>query len=246
MRFSSAWETNPPPNSDRNLPMKTKGLNEAQLLALLQKVLPKATNDPHLATMIYNEVTKEVQLMKNIESFEKFCEKGAIPDLEPQTVTGLQNELTAHFGEENVAITPDEETKQVAVEIVLPDRTISSKVKVDPTVKEEEVKAPFVPFPVALPEDPELVWLMGRRENLGPDEAALALAKIEEEFWETKKGVELQRDRVEKSFAEFINHVPASALTDSGLKRHYKEPEALRTLRLLKVGKGSELADVTA
>ena len=76
--------------------------------------------------------------------------------------------------------------------------------------------------------------------------AALALAKIEEEFWETKKGVELQRDRVEKSFAEFITHVPASALTDSGLRRHYKEPEALRTLRLLKIEKSSQRAEATA
>ena len=68
---------------------------------------------------------------------------------------------------------------------------------------------------------------------MGPDEAARALAKIEEEFWATKKGQQLQRDHVEKTFAEFIINVPASALTESGLKRHYKEPETLTTLRLL-------------
>ena len=69
---------------------------------------------------------------------------------------------------------------------------------------EEEVKVPFVPFPVALPEDPELVWLLARREDLGPDEALRALAKIEEEFWATKKGQQLQREHVEKTFAEFV------------------------------------------
>jgi hypothetical protein len=213
--------------------MKIKGMNEAQFLSLLQKVLPKATKDPHLATAIYDEVAKEVRLMKSIEAFEKFCEKEALPNVEPETVATFQSELVEKFGEENVAITPDENGTGIAVEIALPDRTVSNRVKIDPTIVEEEVKAPFVPFPVSLPEDPELVWLLGRRENLGPDEAARAVSKIQEEFWETKKGLQLQKEGVEKSFAEFIVNVPASALTESGLKRHYKEPEALKTLRLL-------------
>jgi hypothetical protein len=213
--------------------MKIKGMNEAQFLSLLQKVLPKATNDPHLASAIYDEVAKEVRLQRSIESFEKFCETGALPNLEPDTVAELKGDLAEKFGEANVTVTADENGGGLAVEVALPERTLSSRVKVDPSVAEEEVKVPFVPFPVALPEDPELVWLLARREDLGPDEAGRALAKIEEEFWATKKGQQLQRDHVEKSFAEFITHVPASALTESGLKRHYKEPEALRTLRLL-------------
>ena len=213
--------------------MKIKGMNEAQFLALLQKVLPKATQDPHLASAIYDEVAKEVRLLKSIEAFEKLCETGALPNAEPETVAELQNDLAEKFGEANVAITPDENGTGVEVEIALPDRKMSSRVKVDPTVVEEEVKVPFVPFPVCLPEDQELVWLLGRREVLGPDEAARALAKIEEEFWATKKGQQLQRENVEKSFAEFIINVPASALKESGLKRHYKEPETLKALRLL-------------
>jgi hypothetical protein len=213
--------------------MKIKGMNEAQFLSLLQKVLPKATKDPHLASAIYDEVAREVRLMKSIESFEKFCETSALPDAETATITGLQNELAGKFGEANVAITPDENGTGVAVEIALPDRTLSSRVKVDPTVAEEEVKIPFVPFPVALSQDPELVWLLARREDLGPDEGERALEKIEEEFWATKKGQQLQREGVEKSFAEFITHVPASALTESGLKRHYKDPETLKSLRLM-------------
>src|SRR3984885_3964488 len=213
--------------------MKIKAMNEAQFLSLLKKVLPKATKDPHLASAIYDEVAKEVRLLRSIESLKKFCETGALPDIAPETLADFQNELAGKFGEANVALTPDEKGTGVAIEIVLPDRTMTSRIKVDPTVPEEEVKVPFVPFPVALPEDPELVWLLARREDLGPDEALRALAKIEEEFWATKKGQQLQRDQVEKTFAEFINHVPASALTESGLKRHYKEPEALKTLRLL-------------
>lgn len=186
--------------------------------------------------------------MKSLESFEKFCETGALPDLEPQTVADLQSELTANFGEANVAITADENGASVGVEISLPDRTVSSRVKVDPTIAagDEEVKTPFVPFPVSLPEDPELVWVLGRREDLGPDEAARALEKIAEEFWQTKKGQQLQRDRVEKTFAEFIANVPSAALTESGLKRHYKGPEPLKTLRLLLTEKSPELADLAA
>ncbi|MEA3208406.1 MAG: hypothetical protein QOE70_1463 [Chthoniobacter sp.] len=228
--------------------MKNKEMNDAQFLSLLEKVLPKTTQDPHLASAIYDEVAKEVRLLKSLASFEKFCETGALPDLAPETMADLKSELAGKFGEANVAVTPDENGAGVAVEIALPDRTVSTRVRVDPAAAAagEEAKVPFVPFPVALPEDPELVWLLARREDLGPDEAARALAKIEEEFWATKKGQQLQRDRVEKTFAEFIINVPASALTESGLKRHYKGPEALQTLRILATAAPRELVGVGA
>ena len=213
---------------------KTKGLNEAMFLALLEKVLPKATKDPHLASSIYDEVAKEVRLAKNLQAFDKFCETGALPDVEQDTIKQFCDELDTKFGAGNVDVRVDEDGKKVGVEIKLPDRTVSAEVKVDATIAlEEEVKVPFVAFPVALPEDPELTWLLARREDLGPDEAARALANIEAEFWETRKGLELQKKRVEKCFAEFIIHVPASALKDSGLKRLFKTPEALKELRLL-------------
>jgi len=219
--------------------MKNKGMNETQFLALLEKVLPKATNDPQLATAIYDEVAREVRLHRSLAAFEKFCETGSLPNLEPETMGELQTDLTGKFGEGAVSITPEESGNSVAVEIALPDRTVSTRLKVLPpgAEDEEEINSPFVPFPVALPEDPELLWALARREDLGPDEAARALAKIEEEFWATKGGQKLLRDRVERSFAEFIAHVPAASLTESGLKRHYKEPETLKTLRLLETGK---------
>jgi len=214
--------------------MKTKALNDAQFLALLQKVLPKATQDPHLATLIYDEVAREVRLIKNLQSFEKFCEKGGLPNLEPETVADFHRELGEQFGADKVEITQDETGSSVAVAIELPDRVVQSRVKVDPALAEAEpVPAPFVPFPVSLPEDPELVWVLGRREDFSPEESARALAKIEEEFWLTKKGIELQSGGTDKCFAEFVIHVPAAALSESGLKRHYKGPETLHTLRLL-------------
>ena len=89
--------------------MKTKGINQTEFLSLLQKVLPKATKDPHLASKIYEQVAQEVRLINSIESFEKFCEEGGLPNLEPQTVSELQQDLAGKFGEGNVAITAEGE-----------------------------------------------------------------------------------------------------------------------------------------
>jgi hypothetical protein len=215
--------------------MKSKGMSEAEFLSLLQKVLPKATRDPHLATAIYDQVAKEILMVKSLERLEKFCVEGSLPNLEPETVSELKSQLAGNFGEANVAITPDEKGTAVAIEIDLPDRKISQRVKVQPpgTEPEEELKPVFVPFPVALPEDPDLLWVLARRDDLGSDEAARALANIEEEFWATKAGQKLLRDRVERNFAEFVARVPAAMLADSGLKRHYKEPEPRKTLQRL-------------
>lgn len=212
--------------------MKPKNMTEAQFLELLQKVLPSATPDPRVASSIYDQVAKEMRLVHHVQSFEAFCAEGSLPNLEPATVAEFQNQLEINFGAANVALTPGEKGDSVAVEITLPDRTISNRLRVQPPGEEEaeEVKPPMVPFPVSLPDDPELLWVLARREDLPPDDAARALASIEDEFWETKAGLKMQQKGAEKCFAEFIARVPAAALANSGLKRHYKEPEVRRTL----------------
>ncbi len=214
---------------------KTKGMTDSDFLALLQKVLPKTTKDTGLATAIYEEVAKEVRLINSLESFEKFCDKETLPDLEAATLAEFQSQLAGKFGPENVTIEPNEEGTALEVAIALPDREVKRLVNIAPpgAAEEEEVTHPFVPFPVCLPDDPELIWELGRRENFSPEEAARSLAAIEEEFWATKVGQKLQKEGVERSFAEFIALVPASALAESGLRRHYKEPEPLSVVRLL-------------
>ena len=97
--------------------------------------------------------------------------------------------------------------------------------------EEEEVTLKFVAFPVCLPGDKELVWLLAKRENMTPDEGGVALSKIEEEFWASKTGQKLIRDRVERSFPEFIARAPAGMFNELGLKRHYKTPEAIKATR---------------
>ena len=212
--------------------MKKKGMSEVEFLALLQKVLPHATRDPRLSTMIYEQVERELRLINSLKTFEKFCTEGSLPDLEPETVANYQSLLATNFGEENVTVTPNEAGDAVEVEITLPDGTITNRIRVQPPGAEDEeaVEAPWVPFPVALPSDPELVWMLARRENVGPDEAAMALERAQGDFWESKPGLKLQRDRVEKTFAEFINRVQAGAIGERGIKRLHKLPETLKVL----------------
>jgi hypothetical protein len=76
-----------------------------------------------------------------------------------------------------------------------------------------------------------LIWALAKKENMTNEEAAIALTKTEEEFWASKTGQKLIRDRVEKSFPEFVARVPAGMLGDLGLKRHYKTPEPVKILR---------------
>ncbi len=223
--------------------MKSKPLTEAQFLTFLDKTLAKLIGDLKLRATIQEEVSKEIRLHNHVASFMKYSENASVPDRKPETVAELQDQLAATFGSDaKVEVTaPEDEDAAgggaLAVEITLPDRIVSSEIRVAPAGGADDgdgaPKAPFVPFPVTLPQDAELVWVLARREDLGPDEAARALAHIEDEFWGSKTGQKIQREGTEKTFAEFIAHVPAAALLESGLKRHYKEPETLHSLRLL-------------
>ena len=212
---------------------------EAQLLDLLKKVLPKATHDPKLAGKIYQAVEVELQAKARATAFEKFCAKVALPDLEVKSIREVQQQLAASFGDADVTLKPNRKAKTLSVEVALPDgNQFSSEIKVNPDAAaeagdEQEIKLKFVPFPVCLPGDPELVWLLAKRENMTPEEAGIALSKMEEEFWASKTGQKLIRDRVERSFSEFVTRVPGGMLSEAGLKRHYKMPEAIRTHRTL-------------
>ena len=43
-------------------------------------------------------------------------------------------------------------------------------------------------------------------------------------------------DRIERCFPEFIARAPSGMLSEVGLKRHYKVPEAIKALRRSKKG----------
>jgi hypothetical protein len=215
---------------------ESKKTNEAQLLDLLKRVLPKATDDSQLAGKIYEAIEAELKAKARVLAFEKFCSKIELPDLETKTVDDVKLQLAASFGDGDITIQPNKKEKTLTVEVAMPDGSqFNSEIKVGPVAPaasdEQEVTLKFVPFPVCLPGDKELVWLLAKRENLSPEEAGIALAKVGEEFWASKTGQKLIRDRVARSFPEFIARVSGGMLTEVGLKRHYKTPEPIKPLR---------------
>ena len=210
---------------------------ETQLLGLLKQVLPKALHDPKLAGEIYNAVEQELKPKAQASAFDKFCNRVELPDLDPKTVANIQEQFTQAFGNADVIIKPNRKEQSLAVEVCLPDGSqFSSDIRVRPVAAaddgEPEVQVKFIPFPVALPGDKELVWSLARRETMTPQEGAMALAKLQEDFWASKMGQKLMRDRVERSFPEFISRAPSGMLSEVGLKRHYKTAEAVKVLRV--------------
>lgn len=217
-------------------PAKSKRDEQAQLLALLKTVLPKVSPDPAFADKLYAAVEAELRAKNRVTNFEKFCERIELPDLEEKSLESVREQLLASFGDADVEIEPEESGKALAVDVSLPDGSqFTSRIPVRPTVAEgsdePEAILKFISFPVSLPGDPELAWALAKRENLTNDEAAMALTKVQEDFWASKTGQKLLKDRVERSFPEFITHVPAGLLNEVGLKRHYKLPETVKVLR---------------
>jgi hypothetical protein len=209
---------------------------EAQLLDLLKKILPKATQDAQLAGRIYHAVELELKAKAKVTAFEKFCSRVELPDLAPKSIEEVKEQLAASFGNGDVTLKPNRKEHTLAVEVALPDGSqFSGEINVNRNAggeasEEQEITLKFVPFPVCLPGDKELVWLLAKRENMSPEEGGIALSKLEEEFWASKTGQKMLRDRVERNCPEFIARVPGGMLGEAGLKRHYKTPEPVKLL----------------
>ncbi|MGV3773278.1 MAG: hypothetical protein ACO1QB_10285 [Verrucomicrobiales bacterium] len=218
------------------MPSKQSKKAEVQLLELLKSILPKAVPDLKLVEQIYSACEQEITAKTKVAAFEKYCSKTALPDLEKTTVAEIQKQFEDSFGKGNVSIVTHPSKEAATVEVVMPDGVLEGILKVNPNSGaeieggEEEFKPKWVAFPVALESDPELVWQLGRSETMTTQEGAIALAKAQDDFWESKAGLKLQKERVEKSFSEFISRVPSKLLTEVGLKRHYKDPEAIKQL----------------
>jgi hypothetical protein len=210
---------------------------DVQLLELLKKVLPKATHDAQLAAKIYQAFELELKTKAQATAFEKFCNKVELRDLEPKSIAEVEKQLAASFGDGDVTVHPNRKEKSLAVEVSLRDGSqFTGEIKVNPNAgadaeEDPEFKPKFVPFPVCLPGDKELVWLLAKQEAMTPEEAGIALSKLEEDFWASKSGQKLLRDRVERCFPEFISRAPGGILQEVGLKRHYKTPEPIKQLR---------------
>jgi hypothetical protein len=218
-----------------------KAKNEAQLLSLLKSVLPKAVPDAKLAQKIYSALEKEIGDSERTAHFEKFCQKVELPDLQAASLSEVKEQFESSFGKGMVSVVPHSAKKAATVEVITPQGTFEGVIKVGPKAPEDgegdEVKPKFVPFPVCLPTDPELVWLLARDERMTPDDAVVALTKVQDSFWESKAGQQHLQKRTERTFPEFIVKVPGKVLTEVGLKRHYKEPEPVKEIKVLKARK---------
>jgi hypothetical protein len=214
---------------------KQKTSPQFEALELLKNVLPKTVADQKLVDRIYSACEKAISSQVKVESFQKFCARAELPNLNAGSVKEIQKQFEESFGKGAVSIVPHPKKQAATVEVVLDGEVLEGVVKVGAASSEEEgddeFKPKYVPFPVSLESDPELVWVLARGENLTPEEGAIALTKTQDDFWASKQGQKLIRDRVEKTFAEFISRVPAKLLSEGGLKRHYKEPEPLKQIR---------------
>jgi hypothetical protein len=218
-----------------------KANQESQLLDLLKSVLPKAVSDPKLADKIYSALEKALSAGGRGVAFDKFCKRTSLPDLEEETLEEVKKDFEASFGKGTVSLVPHPAKKAVSVEVVTKDGTFEGVIKIGTVNNEEgggdEPKPKFVAFPICLATDPELIWVLARDERMTPEEASIALAKSQDSFWESKAGQQHLQKRVERTFPEFIAKVPSKALTEVGLKRHYKDPEPLKQIKLLKARK---------
>ncbi len=216
---------------------------EEQLLDLLKSVLPKAVPDAKMADKIFSAFQKEFSAKERAKAFEKFCKQSALPDLEKKSIAEVKKQFEESFGAGSVSVVPHPQKEALTVEVETPNGIFEGIVRVgeksviDGEPGDDEIKPTFVPFPIAMPSDPELVWMLGRDERLGPQEADMALSKVQELFWESKAGQQHLRKRVERTFPEFIAKVPSKMLLEVGLKRHYKDPEPVKQIKLLKVRK---------
>ncbi|MGY8673427.1 MAG: hypothetical protein ACKVHO_12655 [Verrucomicrobiia bacterium] len=214
---------------------------ENELLNVLENVLPKTTSDLQLAGRIMKAVAKELQAKEREKKFLKFCNKTAVPDLQDKTVKDVVTIMQDTFKDGDITVKPLNADEVMAVEVNLPDGAqYYGEMKVNPDAPAlddpdaEEYKPKFEAFPVALPGDPENVWLMAKREDLSNDEAARAVEKLQSDFWASKSGQNAIRKGTERSFPEFMERAPAALLREEGLKRHYKLPETVKVVQVLK------------
>lgn len=132
--------------------------SEYQLLDVLQNVLPKTTKDIQLADRIMKAVAKELRAQEREKKFQKFCNKTAVPDLQPKTVGDLEKIMSDTFQDGDITGKPLKADDVMAVEVNLPDGSqYYGEMKVDPNApalddpEAQEFKPKFVAFPVALP-----------------------------------------------------------------------------------------------
>ena len=197
--------------------MKKTTLSEEEVITLLNDILPEVTQDPAVSGRIVNAVQKKLRHKSQVAAFHEYCQKCPVPDLTDETVKELTARFEHEFGKQGLGLDADNSENKLYVEAKIGDAILTSEIPVNDRPldedEEQEVKLKFIPFPVALDGDPELIWLMAKKENLSNEEAGMALATAQAEYWETKSGQNALRKGSQRSFPDFISRVPAKMLT---------------------------------
>jgi hypothetical protein len=89
----------------------------------------------------------------------------------------------------------------------------------------EKRKICWVPFPVADPSNPQLVWELGRDDQVAPEVALKGLYQLESVFWKTLKGQQLAKHS--KTFECFLSNASPTGLGRCGIRRHYRQSKEL-------------------
>ena len=98
---------------------ETKKSNEAQLLDLLKRVIPKATHDAQLAEKIYQAIESELNTKARALAFDNFCGGIELPNLEQKTVADVKLQLAASFGDGDITLKPNKKEQSLMVELAL-------------------------------------------------------------------------------------------------------------------------------
>src|SRR6187401_762510 len=83
---------------------KQKTSPQFEALELLKNVLPKTLTDQKLVEKIYSACEKEISSKVRVESFQKFCGRAEMPDLEEQTIEEIQKQFEDSFGKGAVSV----------------------------------------------------------------------------------------------------------------------------------------------
>ena len=222
----------------------TSKSSNSPFLEILQDILPKATKDAKLTNRIINAVKRELAASEQHKAFERFCKKTPVPHLEDQAIASVEKVLKESYPESDITVQPVKAENIMALEVAHQDGGhYYGELKVDPSAPlpddpdAQNYKPKFVPFPVALPGDPSNVWYLSKREDLANEDAARALSALQADYWESRTGQRALRKGAERGFPDFIDRVPAGLLRELGLKRHYKVPEPVTTIRIEPVKK---------
>src|SRR5260370_34296485 len=100
---------------------ETNKSNEAQLLDLLKRVLPKATHDAQLAGKIYQAIEVELKAKARVTAFEKFCGRIELPNLDQKSIEDVKLQLATSFGDGDITIKPNKKEQSLAVCVARPD-----------------------------------------------------------------------------------------------------------------------------